>query len=126
MAGFKGGSFASPYQTALGYAALHDSATALVCLEKCLAIREPQALYLKVEPLFDALRADSRFMALERPLGLSPWANVELDRKVSQTFTGNVGVNRMLVTLVLWPRRSSSTIQTASRCPASFVRLESL
>ena len=62
--------YASPYQLALGYAAIHDNATALSFLERSAAIREPQVLYLKVEPLFDSLRRESRFIYLERRLGL--------------------------------------------------------
>jgi hypothetical protein len=62
--------YASPYQLALGYAAIHDNARALSFLEKSAAIREPQVLYLKVEPLFDSLRRESRFIALKRRLGL--------------------------------------------------------
>jgi hypothetical protein len=62
--------YASPYQLALGYAAIEDNATALSFLEKSAAIREPQVLYLRVEPLFDSLRRESRFIALERRLGL--------------------------------------------------------
>jgi hypothetical protein len=62
--------YASPYQLALGYAAIHDHAAALSWLEKSAAIREPQVLYLKVEPLFDDLRREPRYIALERRLGL--------------------------------------------------------
>lgn len=70
MANAKGPSFASPYQLALGYAALHDNQAALTWLEKCVGIREPQALYIKVEPLFVGLHSDARFRALEERLGL--------------------------------------------------------
>jgi TolB-like protein len=62
--------YASPYQLALGYAAIHDNVTALSYLQKSAAIREPQVLYLKVEPLFDGLRSNPRFLSLERQLGL--------------------------------------------------------
>jgi TolB-like protein/Tfp pilus assembly protein PilF len=62
--------YASPYQLALGYAAIHDHAAALSYLEKSAAIREPQILYLKVEPLFDGLRREARYIALEQRLGL--------------------------------------------------------
>ncbi|HEX9158928.1 MAG TPA: hypothetical protein VF835_01770 [Rhizomicrobium sp.] len=70
MTNAKEPSFASPYQIALGYAALHDNQAALMWLEKCIAIHEPQALYIKVEPLFDAMRSQPRFIALEKRLGL--------------------------------------------------------
>ena len=72
MANAKGPSFASPYQMALGYASIHDDKAALTYLEKCVSIREPQALYIKVEPLFDVLRSEARFIALEKRLGLLP------------------------------------------------------
>src|SRR5205085_728195 len=72
MADSNGPAFASPYQIALGYAALRDNETALTYLEKCVAIHEPQALYLKVEPLFDGLRSNPRFLELEKRLGLPP------------------------------------------------------
>ena len=62
--------FASPYQLALGYAAIYDRETALSWLEKSASIREPQILYVKVEPMFDTLRSEPRFVALERRLGL--------------------------------------------------------
>ena len=61
-------SLRTPYHLALGYAAIHDNAAALSYLEK--SIREPQVLYLEVEPLFDELRREARYIALERRLGL--------------------------------------------------------
>jgi len=72
MASAKSASFASPYQLALGYAAVHDNGTALTWLGKSVNIREPQAVYIKVEPMFDGLRSDPSFIALERRLGLEP------------------------------------------------------
>jgi TolB-like protein len=67
-----GPSFASPYQMALGYALIHDRDSALKYLEKSAAIREPQALYVSVEPVFDGLRSEPRFIALEKRLGFTP------------------------------------------------------
>jgi len=67
----KGGSaFTSPYQLALGYAYLHEKDKALAYLEKSAEAREGQILYLKHEPLFDGIRSDARFIALERRIGL--------------------------------------------------------
>jgi TolB-like protein len=66
----KGPGYASPYQLALGYASIHDREAALSYLEKSADMHEPQALYLKVEPLFDSIRSDPRYVALEKRLGL--------------------------------------------------------
>jgi TolB-like protein/Tfp pilus assembly protein PilF len=66
----KGPAFASPYQLALGYASIHDKEAALRYLERSAAMHEPQLLYIKVDPLFDQIRPDPRFLALERKLGL--------------------------------------------------------
>ena len=63
--------FASPYQIALGYALIHDDRMALAYIEKSAAMREGQATYLKVEPIFDSLRAQPRFIALEKQMGLT-------------------------------------------------------
>ncbi len=68
----KSGTFASPYQIALGYAAIHDKQMALSYLEKSADSREPQILYLLEEPIFDEIRADSRYVALEKRVGLLP------------------------------------------------------
>jgi tetratricopeptide (TPR) repeat protein len=62
--------FASPYQLALGYALIHDGSTALAYLDKSADMREPQILYLEVEPLFDSIRSDAHFLTLERRVGL--------------------------------------------------------
>jgi tetratricopeptide (TPR) repeat protein len=72
MAGSKGPAFASPYQLALGYAAVGDKETALSYVEKSVNVHEAQATYLKVEPLFDTIRSDPRFVAQERRVGLLP------------------------------------------------------
>ncbi len=62
--------FASPYQLALGYALIRDTPTALTHLDESADLHEPQILYLEVEPLFDSIRSDPRFIALERRVGL--------------------------------------------------------
>ena len=66
----KGPSFASPYQMALGYSAIGDREKALSYVEKSVDAHEGQATYLKVEPLFDTIHSDPRFIALERRMGL--------------------------------------------------------
>jgi TolB-like protein len=66
----KGPAFASPYQIALGYICIHDREAAFSYLEKSVAMHEPQALFLKVEFLFDPLRFDPRYIAMERKVGL--------------------------------------------------------
>jgi TolB-like protein len=62
--------FASPYDLALGYALIHDAHTALSYLDKSADMHEPQILYLEVEPLFDAIRSDAHFIALEKRVRL--------------------------------------------------------
>jgi adenylate cyclase len=63
--------FVSPYQLALGYASIDEPARALDLLEKSAAAREPQILYLNVEPQFDSLRSEPRFIALRKRVGLN-------------------------------------------------------
>lgn len=62
--------FVSPYQLALGYAMLHDSDAVFAQLERSAKAHEGQILYLKVEPVFDELRGDPRYVAMERRVGL--------------------------------------------------------
>ena len=71
-AAYKGPAFVSPYQLALGYAFAGDKESALSYLEKSADMRESQALYIKVDPLFDGIRSDPRFVNLERRMGLEP------------------------------------------------------
>lgn len=66
----KGPGYVSPYQLALGYALLHDKASALSNLEKSASVHEGQILYLKYEPIFDEIRSDARYVALEKKVGL--------------------------------------------------------
>ncbi|MBV8841218.1 MAG: hypothetical protein JO307_00275 [Bryobacterales bacterium] len=70
MAGSRPPAFASPYQLALGYAFLHDREAALAQLQKSASVREGQILYLKYEPVFEQIRSDPRYLALERRVGL--------------------------------------------------------
>jgi len=60
---------ASPaYQIALGYAGLGDSTQALDWLERAHRERSLWMAWLKVEPAFDALRMNPRFIALEKKM----------------------------------------------------------
>jgi tetratricopeptide (TPR) repeat protein len=58
------------YQFALLYSGLGDVDQAIGWLEKAYQQREDFLLYLKVEPLFEGLRSDQRFQALQRRVGL--------------------------------------------------------
>jgi serine/threonine-protein kinase len=66
----KGPDFVSPYQLALGYALLHDKEAALSWLTKSADAREGQIMYLRYEPIFDDIRGDPRYLALEKRVGL--------------------------------------------------------
>jgi TolB-like protein/Tfp pilus assembly protein PilF len=62
--------FISPYGMAQGYALLHDADHAMEYLEKSAAARESLILYLAFDKLFDPIRKDPRFIALEQKIGL--------------------------------------------------------
>jgi TolB-like protein/Tfp pilus assembly protein PilF len=66
----KSPAFASHYQIALGYGSIHDREATLSNLEKSSQEHEPQIFYMKTEPIFDWLRSEPRFVALETRLGL--------------------------------------------------------
>jgi TolB-like protein/Tfp pilus assembly protein PilF len=66
----KGAGYASPYQIALGYASIGDRDEALSYLEKSADMHEPQVLCIRVDPLFDRIRSDPRFVALEKRVHL--------------------------------------------------------
>jgi TolB-like protein/Tfp pilus assembly protein PilF len=66
----KGHLLASPYQIALGYASTGDRDAALSWLRRSADMREPQVLYIKVDPLFDSIRSDPSFIALEKRVSL--------------------------------------------------------
>lgn len=57
-------------RTADGYALVNDRDNAIECLRQSAEAREGQILYLKYEPVFDGIRADPRYAALERIVGL--------------------------------------------------------
>ncbi|MBV9267332.1 MAG: winged helix-turn-helix domain-containing protein [Acidobacteriaceae bacterium] len=62
--------YSLPYGRAMVYAHLGKTQEALANLERAYRDRETQMTELAVEPNFDALRADSRFIELERRMGL--------------------------------------------------------
>jgi hypothetical protein len=55
---------------AAGYAALGDKDHALENLRKSAARREVGITGLKVNPVFEALRSNPRFLTLEREIGI--------------------------------------------------------
>jgi TolB-like protein/Flp pilus assembly protein TadD len=62
--------FVSFLSIAQGYASLHDADRAIEALEKSAATRESSVLYIAIDTLFDPVRKDPRFIALERKIGL--------------------------------------------------------
>jgi eukaryotic-like serine/threonine-protein kinase len=64
--------YISPYLTALIYLGLGDKEQAFAWLDKAYQDRSSLLIWLKVEPLFDTLRADPRFQDLLRRVGLMP------------------------------------------------------
>jgi hypothetical protein len=61
----------SAYNVAKIYEGLGEKDQSLDWLEKAYAERDSNIIYLKVDPVFDSLRSDSRFKDLLRRLGLS-------------------------------------------------------
>ncbi|MDQ3063836.1 MAG: protein kinase [Acidobacteriota bacterium] len=66
------GSYVSPGELAILYAALGEQEQAFESLERAYAMRDAQLQFLRVEPAFDPLRSDPRFQDLLRRVGLSP------------------------------------------------------
>jgi eukaryotic-like serine/threonine-protein kinase len=62
--------YVSPFDLAILYTGLGDKDRAIEQLNKAFEDRAGWIIYLKVEPLFDPLRADARFADLERRLNL--------------------------------------------------------
>lgn len=56
--------YVSPYLTSKIFACLGDSERAFACLEQAQRECNPDLIELKVEPVFDVLRANSRYEAL--------------------------------------------------------------
>ena len=63
--------YVSPYLFAVVYLGLDDQDQTFIWLEKAFQDRSFFLIWLKVEPLFDNLRGDSRFQDLMRRVGLS-------------------------------------------------------
>jgi eukaryotic-like serine/threonine-protein kinase len=63
--------YVSPYMIAIGYAALGDREQAFEWLEKVYVDRSYYVVWLKVDPIWDALQSDGRFQDLLRRVGLS-------------------------------------------------------
>lgn len=64
--------YVSPYFIALVYVGLGDDQQAVTWLEKAREERQPYLTLMKVEPVFDRLHSNSKFMAIERTVGLQP------------------------------------------------------
>lgn len=63
--------YVSPYCAAVVYAGLGDDNDALRALELALEQRDDRLIYLGVDPLFDYLRANTRFKTILTQLALS-------------------------------------------------------
>ena len=61
----------SPFIIALAHAGAGNKDEAFVWLTKAFESRDPQLIWLTVEPQFEGLRSDSRFQGLARQMGLS-------------------------------------------------------
>jgi serine/threonine-protein kinase len=64
--------YVSPAELAALYAGLGDKEGAIASLEKAYAAHDLQMQYLKVDPHYDSLRSDPRFVELSRKVGLGP------------------------------------------------------
>jgi Flp pilus assembly protein TadD len=64
--------YVSPFDTAVIYAGMDDEDRAVEWLEKAFDDRSLEMIFLKVDPRFDSLRADPRFVNLLRRMGLAP------------------------------------------------------
>ena len=68
--GGKGSGFVSPYQSAMVRAYLGEKDAALEELGKSADAREGQIFYISYDPAFDGIRNDSRFIGIEKRIGL--------------------------------------------------------
>ncbi|MGB7070072.1 MAG: protein kinase [Pyrinomonadaceae bacterium] len=67
--------YVSPAELAILYAALNDKEKAFASLERAFSERDLQMTYIGVDPSFDDLRSDPRFVDLLRRVGLPQSAN---------------------------------------------------
>jgi hypothetical protein len=70
-----GRTYVSHAELAILYGALGQHEEAFSSLEKAVALRDVQLVFLGVDPAFDTLRGDPRFADLMRRAGLPPIAN---------------------------------------------------
>ncbi|MGH9847470.1 MAG: TPR end-of-group domain-containing protein [Blastocatellia bacterium] len=63
--------YVSPYEIALIYTGLEENDRAFEWLEQAYLERSGWLIYLKVEPMLDRLRVDSRFTELLRRVGFA-------------------------------------------------------
>ena len=64
--------YISSAEIAAVYAALADKPNCLAWLQKAVQERASALIYLKVDPVFDRMRADPRFQAIVAEVGLTP------------------------------------------------------
>jgi hypothetical protein len=62
---------ASPFDLAVILAGLGSRDEAMTWLEKALAGRSNELIYIRVDPMLDGLRVDPRFEALARRVGVT-------------------------------------------------------
>ena len=63
--------YVPPAMVAIVFSGLGDKDQAMTWLEKALEERDPWLTGLKVDPMFDSLRSDPRFLDLLRRIGLN-------------------------------------------------------
>jgi TolB-like protein/Flp pilus assembly protein TadD len=78
---------AALYQYARIYAQWGNGAKALECLDSALRLRDPDLMYVKMDPLLDPIRKEPRFRAIERELRFPELTStrVELNPTVSRS-----------------------------------------
>jgi DNA-binding winged helix-turn-helix (wHTH) protein/TolB-like protein/Flp pilus assembly protein TadD len=63
--------YVSPFYTAMIYVGLREKDHALEWLERAYEVRDPEMVFLNVEPQLEVLRSDARFADLLRRVGLA-------------------------------------------------------
>jgi pentatricopeptide repeat protein len=64
--------YVTPYKIAAAYAAIGDNPLALDWLERAYQEHDHRLVMLRVEPQFDGLRREPRFIELQRKLARTP------------------------------------------------------